>query len=391
MKAKLRKIDIRQFVQQGKKYLLLRDPLNIALREIVIPAELGPLLSLLDGTRDVRDIQISSSLRFGMNLSTKDISSFLETLEKNFFLETPSYKQKELEELKKFRSLNFREPLHLTTYAPTPEKLSEFFNELIQKSGAKSKSFDGEPLGLLSPHIDYFRGGEVYARVWKSAEEKINSTENFIVIGTDHFGDDFLTLTYQYYSTPWGVLPTHREGVDFIKSRLGEDVFKGELRHKTEHSLELAIAWLHFIKNLKKCQIIPILTGDMKAEKEVVDRVVECLSVLRKELNCMVISAGDLSHVGVVFGGMPFDLRESVYLKETDQRILQTLKNAHADSFLEELRKNKNSTNVCGLSAIYLNLASERFSKGEIIDYLICPADERGTSVVSICGCVFLK
>jgi len=61
---------------------------------------------------------------------------------------------------------------------------------------------------LVSPHIDYARGGPVYAHVWK------------------------LTLTRQHYATPFGVLPTAREVVETLAGAMGaETAFAGELYH----------------------------------------------------------------------------------------------------------------------------------------------------------------
>ena len=68
---------------------------------------------------------------------------------------------------------------------------------------------------IISPHIDYARGGHVYASVWASATEVVREAELIIVLGTDHNGDlGTLTLTPQNYASPLGVLPTDLEIVD---------------------------------------------------------------------------------------------------------------------------------------------------------------------------------
>ena len=115
----------------------------------------------------------------------------------------------------------------------------------------------------MSPHIDYARGGPVYARVWKRAAEMVKAADLAVVLGTDHFGEDGqLTLTRQHYATPFGTLPTAREVVDALAEAMGvETAFAGELRHRSEHSIELAAIWLHYIREGQPCELVPILCG----------------------------------------------------------------------------------------------------------------------------------
>ncbi len=118
------------------------------------------------------------------------------------------------------------------------------------------------PIGLLSPHIDYGRGGEVYAQIWKRAALAAREAELVILLGTDHYGSDLFSLTRQNYATPYGVLPTDTEIVDRLAAAIGEDAaYAGELRHRGEHSLELVAVWLHHMRAGKPVPLVPILTG----------------------------------------------------------------------------------------------------------------------------------
>ncbi|MGD1995059.1 MAG: hypothetical protein PVI59_17850, partial [Anaerolineae bacterium] len=47
--------------------------------------------------------------------------------------------------------------------------------------------------------------------------------------------------------------------------------------------------------------------------------------------------------------------------------------------------------NVCGLPPIYLMLRALGSVTGELVAYDQCPADEEGTSLVSICGVLFRR
>ena len=42
--------------------------------------------------------------------------------------------------------------------------------------------------GVVSPHIDYARGGPVYKAVWSAAEQAVQDADLAIIFGTDHSG-----------------------------------------------------------------------------------------------------------------------------------------------------------------------------------------------------------
>ena len=68
-------------------------------------------------------------------------------------------------------------------------------------------------------------------------------------LGTDHSGNDRFSLTRQHYATPLGVMPTDLAPVDRLATVIGEKwAFAGELRHRQEHSLELPLVWLQFLR-----------------------------------------------------------------------------------------------------------------------------------------------
>ncbi|MCX7648530.1 MAG: MEMO1 family protein, partial [Elusimicrobiales bacterium] len=82
----------------------------------------------------------------------------------------------------------------------------------------------------------------------------------------------------------------------------------------------------------------------------------------------------DLSHMGQRFGDdFPITGEIKKQTEEFDKKVLNLALELKADEFFKEISKNKNSTKICGLSAIYCAL---RFIKsinpqirGKILDY----------------------
>jgi hypothetical protein len=254
--------------------------------------------------------------------------------------------------------------------------------------------------GLISPHIDYQRGGPVYAEVWRAAAQAAREADLVLLFGTDHQGSDgTLTLTRQSYATPWGVLPTDGEVVEALARALGEDwVFAEELYHRSEHSIELAAVWLHFVRGGGPVPVVPILCGHFGAFVEgradpaghrPFAIAVDLLHKVMASRRTLVVAAADLAHAGPAFGdahGVDFIARAQ--LRNADERLLATVYAGDAAAFFEQLRQEGNRRHVCGLPPIYLALRLLEEARGEPAGYAVCPADPQGTSVVTIAGVI---
>jgi AmmeMemoRadiSam system protein B len=208
-----------------------------------------------------------------------------------------------------------------------------------------------------------------------------------------------LTLTHQNYATPFGVLPTEQEVVQDLVNTIGEEeALCHELYHRGEHSIELAATWLHYIRDEQPCELVPILCGTFEqfVGEEVgpkdpiqIDEMINALRSALKKHNAIFLAAGDLSHVGPAFGGYPVDLAGRARLGSADEVLLDLICAGETDGFFEAIRNVGDINNVCGMAPIYLTMRALSPVKGTKVAYDRCPADEQGTSWVSICGVVF--
>jgi AmmeMemoRadiSam system protein B len=104
----------------------------------------------------------------------------------------------------------------------------------------------------------------------------------------------------------------------------------------------------------------------------------------------LVVAAADLSHVGPAFGGYPVDMAGRARLQAADDALLEHVCAGDVRGFLEAIRRVEERNNVCGVSAIYAALRLLDPVQGELVAYERCPADERGTSFVSVCGVLLI-
>ena len=255
------------------------------------------------------------------------------------------------------------------------------------------------PRGILSPHIDYVRGGAVYASVWQAAASAAQQADLVLILGTDHQGTGQLfTLTDQSYATPYGVLPTAHAINHSLAQAIGPHrAYASEMFHTTEHSIELPLVWLHHLRDGAPIEIVPIIVGgfweEMRQGRSPASnvQVIAFLSAIKATTQgrrVLVIASGDLAHVGPVFEGDPLNEADKAALKTYDEGLLQHIIAGDAESWFATLASTYNHNNVCGLAPVYLTLKLLESSHGVIQDYAQCPADANKSSVVSICGAV---
>jgi AmmeMemoRadiSam system protein B len=406
MNPKLRELEVHPIEHEGQQMVLLRDPLRLSDTQIALPRPLVVLLGLMDGTRDEAALEAALQVRAGVRLAPGLLSKLLVDLDNAFLLENERFAEAKAEALREYRQAPFRRLTMDGTGFPARSDLAGAqFQGYVDALGAvEPAAIDASATdslrGLISPHIDYPRGGPVYAQVWRAAAQAACEAELVIMFGTDHQGSAAaLTLTRQSYATPWGVLPTDVGVVDALAKALGEDAaFAEELHHRGEHSIELAAAWLHFIRDGQPVPMVPILCGHFgefvqgqgdPASHEAFAQMVELLREVMASRRTLVVAAADLAHMGPAFGD-PYglDFIGKAQVRKADERLLETIHAGDAAAFFDQLRAEGDRRNVCGLPPIYLTLRLLGETSGEPAGYALCPADPQVTSVVSIAGVV---
>jgi AmmeMemoRadiSam system protein B len=403
MKPKLREIEAHAILHQGQEMVLLRDPLNLADASIAIPRPLAPLLGLMDGTRNSAELEAAVQVRAGVRLAPDLLPSLLSAMDEALLLDNERFTAAKAAAVQAFRDAPVRA---LTTVDGSgantdPGKMEAYLQGFIDALDvAGSTAAQADIRGVVSPHIDYQRGGPVYAEVWSAAAQTAREADLVIILGTDHQGGDGrLTLTRQSYATPWGTLPTETTIVDRLASALGPEMaFDEELHHRSEHSIELAAIWLHFVRAGVPVAVLPILCGSFggfvagvgdPAAHVPFAVAVEFLRGVMDSRRTLVVAAADLAHMGPAFGD-PYglDLAGRAQLRNADERLLAALYAGDAQAVFDNLKSEGDRRHVCGLPPIYLTLRVLGKTQGEPAGYALCPADPQGTSFVSIAGAI---
>ena len=417
MRPKLRALDIKRVQQGGREYLHLRDPMSLSGEELLAPVQLIPLLALSDGQRDLGNIRTAAMLLHGLSITQEQVNAFFSRVDEALLLEGSRFEAAREGVLETYRGLPYRTPaLAGPSYPADPVVLEKTLDGYMEEAGTwespspspiKGEGREGSVVGVLSPHIDYHRGHLSYAKTWRHVGEAARECELAIILGTDHAGGDCkITPTLQSYATPWGPLETEKDLVKSLAAGLGgESAFEEEEHHIKEHSIELALVWLHYLvrkgnRTGEGPKVLPALCGHMgryvhgNGATEGIDAfdfVVAELQKVIKDRKTLVIAAGDLAHVGPAFGDpAPWGRGEREALKGADEMSLEAVCQGDAEGFLQGIAGERDQRRICGLTPIYLALRAlgERVS-GKVTAYDQCPADAVGGSLVSVAGVIW--
>lgn len=397
---KVRLVEMKPFMNGADPMLALIDPWQLSDHYLSLPQGLGWVLYLFDGTRSLADVQREVRATSGMELSTTDLQYLLENLDNLYLLENERMHQARRAAISAFRRETHRSPSSAGfSYAAEPAALRRELQQFVDQSMPIDSLAEGA--GLISPHIDYARGGKVYARAWQHIARPAREAEVVVVFGTDHNSvlPAQITPTRQNYATPFGVLPTDQKVVDALVDVLGEDsAFAEELHHRREWSIELVVTWLHFIRQGKSVPIVPILCGSFyhfwrnghaPADDAVMGQVIDAIRQTTAGRRVLVVASGDLAHLGPAFDTDPIGLEDWAKLKVDDDHMLTPLQAGDPDAFFEIIRSEQGRRNVCGTSPFYLSLKLMGEVQGLLTSYDRCVADAQDTSYVSVCGMTF--
>jgi AmmeMemoRadiSam system protein B len=399
MYPKLRSLQPTPVTHAGRAGFVLRDPLALSDQMLFLPRELSPLLALCDGTRDLSGLRAALMVRFGVRVSLETLAQLLARFDTAYLLDNERFAAARDAALAAYRDAPSRAPvLAGSSYPSDPDRLAAYLARFDAElpSEQSASEVDADARGLIVPHIDYARGGRVYAGLWRRAAEAVRQAELIVVLGTDHNGGGLLTLTRQNYATPWGVLPTARDAVDRLVQAIGEEeAFRDEIHHRVEHSIELAVVWMHAVLGDHTPELTPILTGsfqrfvdgqDLPESHKGLTAAVETLQEIAARRRTLVVAAADLAHVGPAFGGQPLDPLRRAKLRRDDERLLKSVCEGDAKAFFGQIKAEGDRRNICGLPSIYLTLQILGQTHGQVSGYEVCPADQANTSSVSVAG-----
>ncbi|MEF3279483.1 MAG: AmmeMemoRadiSam system protein B [Elusimicrobiota bacterium] len=388
--------------KQDANFILIRDKEGLTDKSLIMPFEMLIIIGMFDGNTSIKDIQTEIMKETKTLLPESELIHIVKELDDAYFLENERSKELREKIISEFKNSNVRKPIHSGLSYP---------KEILELTSFMSKFYRIEKItpispvtGAISPHIDFHRGGRVYAATYAKLNNSIKP-EVIIAFGTSHRGGNSpFILTPKKYETPYGLIEVDKEIYDKFKEILWYDPDAEEYYHKNEHSLEFQAVWLKYIWREETPKWIPILTSNFErfasdsppSKIETVEKLFKetenFIKELAKNKKVLILAGADLSHVGPRFGD-PIEITPQLKseIEKKDKEKIDKILNLDPDGFYMSVMSEKNATNICGLSAIYSALrmikALNPNSKPELLDY--SQADDPFGGFVSFASIVF--
>jgi AmmeMemoRadiSam system protein B len=381
--------------RRGKEvHVALRDLEGLSSETLILTPEAFFIISLLDGSNTIVDIQAAYMRRFGRILFTDTVEGLLRQLDVHFLLENERGRAQWENLVSEFRNQSCRPPYHAgMAYEADPEKLRaqlwDFFGPEAGGPGEPVSRRSGRTLlGLMAPHIDLRAGGPCFAHAYKSLLEA-NPVRTCVILGTGHEPlSQCFALTRKDFETPLGLVKVDNDFIDALCSRCDLDLFADEFAHRREHTIEFQTLFLKLL--LPEVHIVPVLCSfgvqELEQQVQAIPAMTQALGntlATYGQAVCLLASV-DLAHIGPRYGDrfQPHHgtVRET---READHQLLNTLTAGDdPEIFARLLIRDGNRRRICGLPPLYtmLKVLAGRVD-GVLLDYDYTEVDEHHSFV----------
>lgn len=417
----LRPLDAYPVDANGQKLLALADPSGIAPGVVTLPPFGAAVIELCDGSRTRDEIGAEFLARYRRPLPKESLEALLQKLDDALMLDSTRFRLHCARLFAEFAELDTRPAYSAgVRYPKEPDALRRLILDAFAPPNgpglpASASAAPAPARVLLAPTVDFTRGGPAYAWVYRPLLEMAKLPSLIVLIGCDHSAHDpIVTLTRKNLATPLGTLETDGKLVETLiadaasrSEALGELLTRDESHHRGEHSLEFQAAWVSFAlewrrqqgldKDVPPPQLLPILCGslhelavnppsrDGKLELHQTTRLIDEFAIILQQRigerqaagqSTLWIGAADLAHVGPRFGDAePLIESDRDSLERRDRETLKPVLSGDAQSFLGEIRRERDRRRVVGLGTIYMLLQAARPTGGKIRCYAQCSVD----------------
>jgi len=367
---------------KGRRMIAFHDPYHLTDHGVALDINTLPVLQLLDGFHDLRDIQaILMKRQGGRIVYVSEIESFIESLDRSCLLESPSFHQKMCEVRSEFCNRPTRLPVHAgKSYASEPAQLAQFIENAENniRQGCL-QHIAGNITGILAPHIDINIARDVYVNAYRYL--KGASYDTVVILGINHNVQEGLySISEKNYATPFGEIKTDKKFIGELKKKVPDGTFApDDFGHMTEHSIEFQTIFLHHYL-AGPFTIVPILCGgvhefihhgrDVLTDERFRKMVAAMKALLEEGKRRILLVAGvDLSHVGRKFGDQASADALLPQAIAHDKLILSFLSRGEPENIFRETLETQDRYHVCGLPAILLLASLLAENRADILHF----------------------
>ena len=387
---RVRHVDVVPVDHDGSRAFYVRDPLEYAPQPIVLGAAGLLVLSCLDGRHSMGQVrQVLRERLNGADIDAAEIQRLLRTLSRGCFLHDRVAADRIARVSEEFARATVRPAWHAgRSYPDDAGELAAMFDRFfVEAKTAIPKSMEPAAVpaarvdapclaAVMCPHIDLRAGGAIYPPAFAAlaaAARDPRPIELYVILGVAHHasvepGAGFAIATGKDYATPFGQAPTGRGVIEDWSRRAGRDVTDRQALHRTEHSVEFPLLFLHYTEaraGLPAYEVVPVLLGSVDqylrdgADPLRSPEVAGELQALREAVaatgkRALYILSVDLAHIGPKFGGADrVDDAGAAACEQADRALLDFSQRFDSAGLTRSLHADGNSRNVDAISGLY--------------------------------------
>jgi AmmeMemoRadiSam system protein B len=266
---------------------------------------------------------------------------------------------------------NLRKPAVAGQFYPSSEpELKKQIERFIDK---KAK-FD--VYGCILPHAGYIYSGAVAGYTLS----EINIKDKIILLGPNHtgYGMPFAIMTQGIWQTPLGEIAIDDE---LAKALLGSNEYLQDdtLAHLYEHSLEVELPFLQYLKKDFKIVPITIASNNLSELKEVGKAIASVINELNIKDSVMLVASSDMTH---------YESQEEA--RNKDKQAIEAILELDEDKLFQRIRRF--NITMCGYAPVVVMLSAVKLlgaKKANLAKYQTS-ADVTGdtSSVVGYAGII---
>ncbi len=403
---RLRAVEAFPMQMNGENFICLQDPQKLAEQPVFLNQALVFLVSRMDGEHTLRDIQADFFKAAGEILPIEDLEKVVNQLDEQHYLESPNFRRFCQDLVQNYCSAPSRPAYHAgSAYEAAGDSLTAQIQSYFahpEGPGTEIIPERDKPLrGLISPHIDFTRGGPTYAHAYGALAGHLGA-DTFIIFGTCHTPmPQRFSIGTKDYETPLGPALVDRDFVALLSEKLNGE-YADEFSHRGEHSIEFQAVWLRCLLNKKQdFKIIPILVGSFHdlfadggnaGDNPEIQRVTAAIqrTIAESPGRVCIVAGADLAHVGTRFGDPSGPTGSSLQdVEHEDRRFLEAVEKGDAEAMFQSIAADNDRRRVCGYPSIYMTLRCIENPEGKLLQYRQWADMEAGAAVTYAALAIF--
>ncbi len=391
-KIRLRPLQVTPDSHDGEEWLRLHDRAGIT-PDVEIARHLGAILARFDGSHNFDEILEILRLE-GHQISREWLQEFIDELDELLLLDSPQFQAREAEMESQFTPETVRKAAFAgRSYSENSAELRIYLEEKLARGVKRLPpiAYDLESVrGIVTPHIDFHRGGHVeaasYLPLLTQVEVSGRPFDTLVILGIAHDGISYpFCASPQDFATPFGVAHCDRDFIADLRAIIGPQLTREQNAHENEHSIEFSAVFCQMFDELKPSKIVPILCGGFweslrqgeapeAAEPDVAVFIDALREITRKHEDAGkkigFIASVDGAHVGTQFGDDTRITPEILKaIGDDDAAWISAVETGEKARFHAHFSKNGNARNVDAHPALYTLMAAFPHLRAQKLDY----------------------